>query len=99
MKRGFDKAATCKQYEEQYDKVVTNPHKYLKERYPQINLEFYRAEVNAMRYFGPTAEEATIQVLTLIDWAAEYVKLSNSPVPDIPAFLQSPFVAGGAAAR
>ena len=69
-KRGFDKSAACKEYEECYDKVVTHPRKYLEERYPQINLEFYRAEVHAMRYFGPTAEEATIQVLTLIDWAA-----------------------------
>ena len=98
-KRGFDKSATQKEYEERYDKIVTHPRKYLEERYPQINPEFYRAEVHAMRYFGPTAEEATIQVLTLIDWAAEYMKLSNSPVPDILAFLQSPFVAGGTAAR
>ena len=98
-RKGFDKSAACKEYEEQYDKVVTNPHKYLEECYPQINPEYYRAEVHAMRYFGPTAEEATIQVLTLIDWAAEHVKLSNSPVPDVLAFLQSPFVAGGTAAR
>ena len=98
-KKGFDKAAARREYEEQYEKVVTHPRKYLEERYHQINPEFYRAEVHAMRYFGPTAEEATIEVLTLIDWAAEYVKLSNSPVPDIPGFLQSPFVAGGAPAR
>ena len=78
---------------------MTHPRKYLEERYPQINPEFYRAEVHAMRYFGPIAEEATIQVLTLINWAAEYVKLSNCPVPDISAFLQSPFIASGAAAR
>ena len=98
-KRGFDKSATQKEYEERYDKIVTHPRKYLEECYPQINPEFYRAEVHTMRYCGPTAEEATIQVFTLIDWAAEYMKLSNSPVPDIPAFLQSPFVAGGTAAR
>ena len=98
-KKGFDKSVARREYEELYDKVVTNPHKFLEERYPQIKLESYPAEVNAMRYFGPTAEEAAIQVLTLIDWAAEYLKLSNSPVPDIPAFLQSPFVAGGTAAK
>ena len=98
-RKGFDKSAARREYEELYDKVVTNPHKFLEERYPQIKPESYPAEVNAMRYFGPTAEEAAIQVLTLIDWAAEYVKLSNSPVPDIPAFLQSPFVAGGTAAK
>ena len=45
------------------------------------------------------AEEAAIQVLTLINWAAEYVKLRNSPIPDIPAFLQSLFVASGTAAK
>ena len=45
------------------------------------------------------AEEATIEVLTLIDWATEYMKLSNSPIPDIPGFIQSPFIAGGAPAR
>ena len=98
-KRGFEKSAAQKEHDERYDKVVTHPRKYLEERYPQIDPEFYRAEVHAMRYFGPTAEEATIQVLTLIDWAAEYMQLSNSPVPDIPPFLQSPFVAGGTAAR
>ena len=78
---------------------MTHPCKYLEECYHQINPEFYRAEVHAMRYFGPMAEEATIEVLTLIDWATEYVRLSNSPVPDILGFLQSPFVAGGAPAR
>ena len=97
--KGFDKTAACKEYERQYDRIVTNPHKYLEERYPQIDPEFYRTEVHAMRYFGSMAEDATVQVLTLIDWAAEYVKMRNSPVPDIPAFLQSPFVAGGTPAR
>ena len=98
-KKGFDKAAARREYEEQYNKVVTHPRKYLEKRYHQINPEFYQAEVHTMRYFGPTAEEATIEVLSLIDWAAEYMKLSNSPVPDILGFLQSPFVAGGAPAR
>ena len=52
-----------------------------------------------MRYFGATAEDATIQVLTLIDWAAEYVKMRSCPVPDILRFLQSPFVTGGRPAQ
>ena len=78
---------------------MTNSHKYLEERYHQIDPEFYEAEVNAMRYFGATAEDTAIQVLTLIDWAAEYVKMRSSPVPDIPGFLQSSFVAGGRPAQ
>ena len=47
-----------------------------------------------MRFFGPRAEGATIEVLALIDWVAEYVKISCSPVPEIPRFLRRPFVKG-----
>ena len=39
-------------------------------------------------------EGAAIEVLTLIDWAAEYVKISRSPVPEIPGFLRRPFIKG-----
>ena len=35
-----------------------------------------------------------IEVLALIDWAAEFLELSCSPIPEIPAFLQRPFVVG-----
>ena len=44
-KHGFGKTAAQKEHDEQYDKVVTHPRKYLEERYPQIDPEFYRAEV------------------------------------------------------
>ena len=91
----FHKSAARKEYEEKYEKIVTNPFKYLQEWYHQINPEFYQAEVNAMRYFRAMTEDVTIQVLTLIDWAVEYLQMSSSPTLDIPVFLCSPFVAGG----
>ena len=40
------------------------------------------------------AEAAAIKVVTLIDWVAEFVELSRSPVPEIPAFLRRPFIRG-----
>ena len=45
-------------------------------------------------YGGPRAEGAAIEVLALIDWAAEYVEISRSPVPEILGFLRRPFVKG-----
>ena len=39
-------------------------------------------------------EGAAIEVLALIDWAAEYVEISRSPVPEIPGFLRRPFIKG-----
>ena len=39
-------------------------------------------------------EGATIEVLALIDWVAEYVEISRSPVPEIPGFLRRPFIKG-----
>ena len=47
-----------------------------------------------MQFFGPGAEAAAIEVQALIDWAAEYVEISHSPVPEIPGFLRRPFVKG-----
>ena len=47
-----------------------------------------------MRFFGSGAERAVVDILAIIDWAAEYVKISNHPVPDIPSFLRRPFVMG-----
>ena len=47
-----------------------------------------------MRFFGSGAEGAAIEVLALIDWAAEYVEISCSPVPEIPGFLRRPFIKG-----
>ena len=45
-----------------------------------------------MRFFGAGAESATIEVLALIDWATEFLELSHSPIPEIPAFLWRLFV-------
>ena len=47
-----------------------------------------------MRFFRSGVERAVIDILAIIDWAAEYVKISNHPVPDILSFLRRPFVMG-----
>ena len=67
---------------------------YLEERYHQIDPAEHQLEVHSMRFFGAGAESAAIEVLTLIDWAAEFLELSRSPVPEILAFLQRPFLMG-----
>ena len=83
-----------KECENKYKKIVENPMLYLEERRHQIIPEEHQLEIHSLRFFGPRAEEATIEVLALIDWAAEYVEISHSPVPDIPGFLRRPFVKG-----
>ena len=65
---------------------------YLEEHYHQIAPAEYQLEVHFMRFFGAQAESTTIEVLALIDWATEFLELSRSPVPEIPAFLRRPFV-------
>ena len=65
---------------------------YLEERYHQIVPAEHQPEVHSLRFFGAGAESATIEVLALIDWATEFLELSRSPVPEIPAFLWRPFV-------
>ena len=67
---------------------------YLEERYHQIDLAEYQPEVHSLRFLGAGAESAAIEVLALIDWATEFLELSCSPIPEIPAFLRRPFVAG-----
>ena len=83
-----------KEREKKYKKIVDNPMLYLEERQHQILLEEHQSEIHSLWFFGPRAEEATIEVLALIDWAAEYVEISCSPVPEIPGFLRRPFVKG-----
>ena len=67
---------------------------YLEERQHQILPEEHQPEIHSLRFFGSGAEGATIEVLALIDWAAEYVEISRSPVPEIPGFLRRPFIKG-----
>ena len=67
---------------------------YLEERYHQIDPAEHQLEVHSMRFFGAGAESAMIEVLALIDWAAKFLELSCSPVPEIPAFLRRLFVVG-----
>ena len=65
---------------------------YLEERYHQIDPAEHQLEVHSMRFFGAGAESAVIEVLTLIDWATEYLELSCSPIPEIQAFLRRLFI-------
>ena len=67
---------------------------YLEERQHQILPEEHQMEIHSLRFFGSRAEGAAIEVLALIDWAAEYVEISRSPVLEIPGFLRRPFVKG-----
>ena len=83
-----------KEHEKWVKKIVENPALYIEERSNKILLEEHQPEIQAMRFFGTGAERAAIDILAIIDWAAEYVKISNHPVPDIPLFLRTPFVMG-----
>ena len=83
-----------KEHDKCYKKVVKNPMLYLEERYHQIDPVEHQLEVHSMRFFGAGAESAAIEVLTLIDWATEFLGLSHSPIPEIPAFQWRPFVVG-----
>ena len=67
---------------------------YLEERQHQILLEEHQPEIHSLQFFGPGAERAAIEILAIIDWVAEFVKISCSPVPEIPGFLRRPFIKG-----
>ena len=67
---------------------------YLEEHYHQIDPAEHQLEVHSMRFFGAGAKSTAIEVLALIDWAAEFLKLSRSPVPEIPAFPRKQFIVG-----
>ena len=77
-----------------YKKIVEQPLLYLEEHQHQILPEDHQPEIYSLRFFGSGAERAAIEILAIIDWAAEYVKLSRSPVLDIPGYLRRPFVKG-----
>ena len=83
-----------KEQEKKYKKIVENPMLYLEECQHQILPEEHQPEIHSLRFFGSGAEGAAIEVLALIDWAAEYVEISRSPVPEIPGFLRRPFIKG-----
>ena len=67
---------------------------YLEERQHQILLEEHQLEIHSLRFFGPGVERAALEILAIIDWVAEFVKISHSPVPEIPGFLRRPFIKG-----
>ena len=90
----FAKLTARKEQEKKYKKIVDNPMLYLEERQHQILPEEHQPEIHSLRFFGSGAEGAAIEVLALIDWAAEYVEISCSPVLEIPGFLRRPFVKG-----
>ena len=77
-----------------YKKIVDNPMLYLEECQHQILLEEHQPEIHSLQFFGSGAEGVAIEVLALIDWVAEYVQISRSPVPEIPGFLRRPFIKG-----
>ena len=83
-----------KEHEKWVKKIVENPALYIEERSNKILPEEHQPEIQAMRFFGTRAERAAIDILAIIDWAEEYVKVSNHPVPDIPLFLRTPFLMG-----
>ena len=83
-----------KEHEKWCKKIVDNPMLYLEECQHQILPEEHQPEIHSLRFFGPGAERATIEILAIIDWAAEFVKISRSPVPEIPGFLRRPFIKG-----
>ena len=83
-----------KEREKKYKRIVDNPMLYLEERQHQILPEEHQPEIHSLQFFGSGAEGAAIEVLALIDWAAEYVEISCSPVPEISGFLRRPFVKG-----
>ena len=81
-----------KEQQRRYKKVVQNLMPFLEECYHQIDPAEHQLEVHSMRFFGAGAESTTSEVLALIDWAAKFLELSHSPIPEIPAFLRRPFV-------
>ena len=74
--------------------MVENPMLYLGECYHQIDPAEHQLEVHSMRFFGAGAKSTAIEVLAIIDWTTEFLELSHSPIPEIPAFLWRPFVVG-----
>ena len=88
------KLVAHKERDKKYRKIVENPMMYLEEQYHQIDPAEHQPEVHSLRFFGAGAESAAIEVLALIDWATEFLELSRSPVPEIPAFLRRLFVVG-----
>ena len=83
-----------KEYDKCYKRVVENPMLYLEECYHQIDPSEHQPEVHFLRFFRAGPESTAVEVLALIDWAAEFLELSHSPVPQIPSFLRRPFVIG-----
>ena len=83
-----------KEHEKWCKKIVDNSMLYLEECQHQILPEEHQPEIHSLRFFGPGAERAAIEILAIIDWAAEFVKISRSPVPGIPGFLKRPFIKG-----
>ena len=73
-----------KEQEKWFKMIVENPALYIEDRSNKILPEEHEPEIEAMRFFGSGAERAAIDILAIIDWAAEYVKISNHPVPGHP---------------
>ena len=88
------KLMPLKEHEKWCKKIVDNPMLYLEERQYQILPEEHQPEIHSLRFFRSGVEGAAIEVLALIDWAAEFVEISRSPVLEIPGFLRRPLIKG-----
>ena len=88
------KLMALKEREKRYKKIEVNNMLYLGEHQHQILPEEHQPEIHSLRFFGSGVEGAAIEVLALINWAAEYVEISHSPVPEILGFLRRPFIKG-----
>ena len=56
-----------KEHEKWCKKIVDNPMLYLEERQHQIPPEEHQPEIHSLRFFGPGAERAAIEILGIID--------------------------------
>ena len=67
----FAKLTARKEQEKWYKKIVENPMLCLEEQQHKILPEEHQPEIHSWQFFGPGAEGAAIEVLTLIDWVAK----------------------------
>ena len=77
------------------DWVINHQEESIGEWYFSIRQQVGRfaQEVKALRFFEPEDKEMDLAcwVLAMADWAVEYNKLSNHPLPVIPPELQIPY--------
>ena len=84
-----------KRRDQRKNRVVNHQEESIGERYLSIKQQViqFAQEVQALRFFEPEGKKADLvcQVIEMADWAVEYNKLSNHPLPVIPQELQVPY--------